>query len=201
MNHSDNNPAKHLTLWLSWLLATTAGGTAIGTLVVLTGSNEIFVYLVLTGFVVGAAQWLVLRRYFQYAGWWILASGFAWIVSFLVMSMIGEITDPLAILISSVLGIWRVFGTNVVIGIGVGAGLGVAQWLVLRRQTQGAGWWVLASAVGGAVERAVAVSIAQMDGVIDTALPYIVGWAANGAVTGIVLDWLLSNRTQMRRDR
>lgn len=201
MNHSDNNPAKHLTLWLSWLLATTAGGTAIGTLVVLTGSNEIFVYLVLTGFVVGAAQWLVLRRYFQYAGWWILASGFAWIVSFLVMSMIGEITDPLAILISSVLGIWRVFGTNVVIGIGVGAGLGVAQWLVLRRQTQGAGWWVLASAVGGAVERAVAVSIAQMDGVSDTALPYIVGWAANGAVTGIVLDWLLSNRTQMRRDR
>lgn len=201
MHNSDDDLTRDLILWLSWLLATTFGGAAIGTLVVLTGSNEIFVYLVFTGFVIGVAQWLVLRRYLRGAGWWIPASGFAWFVSFLFMSIIGEITNFIAEFISSVFRLWGVFGTNVVLGTGVGAGLGVAQWLVLRRQTRDVGWWVLASVLGGAINGAVAVSVAQIDGVIGMALPYIAGWAANGAVTGVVLVWLLSNRTQIGRDR
>ena len=200
MSNSDNDLTRHLTLWLSWLLATTAGGAAIGTLIVLTGSNEIFWSLVATGFVIGVAQWLVLHRYLRGAGWWIPASGFAWVVSFLATSMILGI-DPIAEFISSVLGLWRAYVINVVFGTVVGAGLGVAQWLVLRRQTQGAGWWVLACIVGGVINGAAAVSITQMNGVSGTALPYVVGWAANGAVTGAVLVWLLSNRTEIGRDR
>ena len=201
MSNSDNDLTRHLTLWLSWLLTTASGGAIIGTVIVLTGSNEIFWYAVLTGFVIGVTQWLVLRRYIQSAGWWIPASGFAWVVSLLAMSSVIEITDPIAEFISSVLGLWRIFGINVVIGIGIGVGLGVAQWLVLRRHTQGASWWVLASVVGEVVNAAVAVAIAQMDGVSGTALPYIAGWAANGAVTGIALVWLLSNSTEMGRDQ
>jgi len=201
MRNLDRDLTRHLTLWLSWLLASAAGGTAIGTWIVLTGSNEIFVFLFFTGFVIGVAQWLVLRCYLRGALWWIPATGFAWVVSFLAMAMIGGITDPIANFISSVLGLWRVFGINVVLGTVFGAGLGVAQWLVLRRQTQSAGWWVLVSIVGGAINGAVAVSVARIDGVIGTALPYVVGWAANGAVTGIVLVWLVSNRTDMDHAR
>ncbi len=199
MSNSNNDLARHLTLWLSWVLATAAGGAAIGTVVVLTGSNEIFWYLLLTGFAIGVAQWLVLRRYLQGAGWWILASGFAWVGSLLVISMASGILNPIVEFIASLIGRWWVIGYNFVTGMVVGAGLGVAQWLVLRRQTQGAGWWVFASAVGGAVNWAVSVAITQMDGISGTALPYIAGWAANGAVTGIVLVWLLSNSTEMGR--
>ena len=34
-------------------------------------------------------------------------------------------------------------------GIGLGIGVGLLQWLVLRRRVSGVGWWVLASAAGG----------------------------------------------------
>jgi hypothetical protein len=193
---------EYLTLWLSWLLATTAGGAAIGTIIVLTGSNEIFVFLFFTGFVIGVAQWLILRRYFRGALWWVPASGFAWFVSLIVMSsIVGETNNPIAEFISSVFGLWRAFELNVAIGTGVGAGLGVAQWLVLRRQTLFAGWWVLASVVGGAINGAVAVSVGSINGFGGMPLPYVAGWAANGAVTGIVLAWMLSNRTEIGRDR
>ena len=46
----------------------------------------------------------------------------------------------------------------VVVGTVVGAPLGIAQWLVLRRQISRAGWWVLATSVGVAVTLVVGVS-------------------------------------------
>jgi hypothetical protein len=76
--------------------------------------------------------------------------------------------------------------------IGIGIGIGVAQWLVLRRRVSGAGWWVLASAVGGygimqagftgyseSVEMSF-VSLLGLTGVV----------ALSGAVTG-TLQWLI----------
>lgn len=44
-------------------------------------------------------------------------------------------------------------------GATVGAVVGVGQWLLLRRKASQAGWWILASTLGYAVNLAVAVGV------------------------------------------
>lgn len=146
----------------------------------------------MTGFVVGVAQWLVLRRYLPYAGWWILASALGWFLGTLVSITTEGITVPVIELLESVIRLRGVFWLNVVDGTLYGTVLGAAQWLVLRRHTQRAGWWVLASSIGGAVNGAVSAACAAAIPVgISAALPYGAGWAGSGAVTGMALVWLL----------
>ena len=194
MSNPNNNLTKYLTLWLSWLLASASGGTLLGAL---SAPNEFFWYLIMTGFVVGVAQWLVLRRYLPYAGWWILASGLGWFLGIMVSITTGEITAPIIELLASASGFWRVFWLDVVHDTVVGAGLGVGQWLVLRRHTQRAGWWVIASPIGRVVGGEVARACSsQIPGLCDG-----VSWASYAAVTGMALVWLLPNITEMGRDR
>ncbi len=77
-------------------------------------------------------------------------------------------------------------------GIGLGIGIGVLQWLVLRRRVSGAGWWVLASAAGG-------YGIWQLgftgySDSLEMSYVSLLGWtgvvALSGAVTG-TLQWLI----------
>ncbi len=86
-----------------------------------------------------------------------------------------------------------------------GAAVGVMQWVVLRREVSGAGWWVLASTVGYTV----GIAAAAMHGILLVhwlELPWrwvvsIVGGAGGGAVTGAavgVMQWLVLRR-QLRR--
>ena len=67
-----------------------------------------------------------------------------------------------------------------VFGTVLGASLGIAQWLVLRRQVSDPGPWVLASTVGGAVTFAVFAVIAS--GVDD-----VVGQAVSVAVSFVMV--------------
>ena len=60
--------------------------------------------------------------------------------------------------------------TSAMEGALLGASVGIAQWLVLRRKVSRAGWWVLASTVGAVL------------------LVTVVGY---GAITGGVMVWLL----------
>lgn len=184
----------------------------------LSAPTEFFWHIFMTGFAVGVAQWLVLRHYLSYAGWWILASGFGWFLGIMVSIMTRGITAPIIELLESVIRLRGVFWLNVVDDTVNGAVLGVAQWLVLRRHTQHAGWWVLASIIGRAVDTAVrsavsAVVASAIDGAVygavrsavgavvasavRSALSSGAGWAGNGAVTGIMLVWLLRNGTKM----
>ncbi len=73
----------------------------------------------------------------------------------------------------------------------------------MRRHIQHAGWWILASAVGGAVHGAVSAALCaaacqaitmKVSAEMATAVTYGAGWAGYGAVTGIMLVWLLQNR-------
>ena len=145
------------------------------------------------GLVLGVLQWLVLRRQVARAGWWVLAST-----------------------VGGVLGVGFGFGLGFVLMLGVGVGivvvlggvlglvLGVLQWLVLRRQVARAGWWVLASTVGGVglVGRLVGGFVASAVGVFEgvfgvgivVVLGGIVGGAVYGAITGLALVWLLRQR-------
>lgn len=176
---------RRLSLWLSWLLASAAGGAFIGSM---AAPTDFFWFLVMTGLVIGVAQWLVLRRYLPGAGWWILASAFGWFLGSLVLMTTVEIINPIADFLESVirLGIWGSAVTMILYG----TVLGAVQWLVLRRHTQRAGWWVLASVIGGAVGGAVGAACSEIP-FGSAALTYGVAWAGSGAVTGMVLVWLL----------
>lgn len=149
-------------LWIQWVLATTVGwmaGAILGMyLSFLPGLFGIWDYGYIFGTyaITGLAQWLVLLQRYRQSGWWVLAS------------VIGSSLAPYA----------RLLGGNgapdIVNDIMLGATIGIAQWLVLRRWYRHAGWWVLVSGVAVGV-----------------------GWTASHAsfeVIWKVADWLIDSR-------
>ena len=90
-----------------------------------------------------------------------------------------------------------------VLGVAVGwIVLGALQWLVLREQVAGAGWWVLANALGLIVAVPVVGFVtwatgAPADGAIGGFLRWLAFGAAYGVVTGTTLWWLLRERLQL----
>ena len=171
--------------WFWWVLASTVGyavssAAAMEVLWAVVGAPEfmakglapgIRLAVVRTGAVVGVLQWLVLRREVSGTGWWVLASIVGWVMGTaaaglgLVLVGLQELSLELV---------------NIVSGAVVGAAVGVLQWLVLRREVSGAGWWVLASIVGWVMGQAAHGAIG---------LPAV--GAVSGAITGIALVRLL----------
>jgi hypothetical protein len=107
---------------------------------------------------IGCSFWLL----------WVLASTVA------VFVLVGVFVD--------VVGVVGVAVGMVLFGVSVG----IAQWLVLRRQVSSAGLWVLASTVGGGVVGVVAVFVGVF-GVVAVVGALVAG----GAITSGALVWLL----------
>ena len=191
--------------WLRWVLASTMGltvGFAVGLIMLFVGAFMLFAAtlefdetLTLTpvmfatmlaaavGASVGIAQWLVLRWWqVSRAGWWVLASAVGAAVGGAAGAIvISAATLDFAEVVGETLTLTLTLTPVMLILVTMfGASVGIAQWLVLRRQVSRSGWWVLASIVGFAV--GVAVSI-----VVDR----VVGFAVYGAITGGVMVWLL----------
>ena len=149
-------------LWWQWALATTVGELAgfavpavVGSVATramegMAGATQAITMLLLVtlagiveGATLGLAQSLVLRRYIRNLAWreWIrntaLAAGLAYILG-MTPSTLMEVTtvNLIILLIVAILFIPALL-----------ASIGVAQWLVLRRYVQKAGWWVLANAI------------------------------------------------------
>ncbi len=81
--------------------------------------------------------------------------------------------------------------TRLALGIVLGIGVGVLQWLVLRRRVTGAGWWVLASAAGGCGIALAGFEVLLLSLESFGALLSLIGVVAlGGAVTG-TLQWLV----------
>ncbi|MBF1989008.1 hypothetical protein [Fischerella thermalis] len=191
---------RKLLLW--WVLANAVGGAIVGALE--EGGFQFFATLVLTGPILGVAQWLVLRHYIRHTNWWVIASILGWYLGFPVTLVTREILNPILLeMLLAVSKLWEVFWLNAVNQLVTFTVLGVAQWLVLRQHLQQAWWWILASSVGGFVNGAVSAAVcaaacqtiamkvnAQMAG----AIAYGSGWTGSGLVTGIMLVWLLPNR-------
>ena len=82
-----------------------------------------------------------------------------------------------------------------VLGLGLGALLGLAQWFVLRRHLRQAGWWVPANATAWAVGMVVAFAgtdVVQQDALVPAAV--VRGTSMGvlvGAIHGGFLVWLL----------
>jgi hypothetical protein len=194
--------------WLAWLLSSTVGlavGGALGGVVgvavffttglVMGGPLALF-FMGIAGSVavgvaiVGIAQGFILRRQIS-AGWWVLAS------------MVG-----LAVSLALVFTV--VFALNMgAVGAVVGASVGIAQWLVLRRRVYRASWWVLANtvgvavggalgvAVGGAVVASAGGGVGEVEALaVGIAMAIAMGGIWYGAFTGSVMVWLLRRSSE-----
>lgn len=192
--YSDTDVAKFMLagsrFWLLWTLASAVGfgvgltvGNPLG--IAVGGANGLAIIGFVLGTVVGAFQWLVLRRMFSQAGWWIWATATGLSLGGAAALAMGD----------AVLGaegtslyphvLFAMFGTV------VGATVSILQWLVLRRWLSGVGTWIwvniLAWAVGFAVGQAVGSSVSKL-----ASLP--IGGATTGtiigAITSVTLIWL-----------
>ena len=90
----------------------------------------------ITGSLMGFGQWLVLRRWVDRARWWILASTAGWGGAIaLGITAYGVFAAELH---------WEVVGMAITLPV-LFFGVGLFQWLLLRRWVRRAGWWLLAS--------------------------------------------------------
>ena len=187
--------------WLQWVLASIVGW-ALGVIVSLlasaiapVGRAMPAIGATLVGAGIGIMQWLILRRRFRRAGWWVLASAMGWAVGWAVGQ---NLIEPVVMFLSKyeeALG-GRSVVTLSVLGVMVGGTVGTMQWLVLRRWVYWAGWWILANIVGlaaGFVAGAVVASTLHLSGVLATVTNIMGGiilGALLGAITGMTLVWL-----------
>lgn len=96
-------------------------------------------FLAALALTIGIFQWLLLRPYLPFAGWWILVTGLGWLTAGLLFTAATTLSlgqDPLL-----TAGLLFVF-------VFIGAAVGLAQWLFLRRVIPRAGWWVLVNVLG-----------------------------------------------------
>lgn len=199
----------HSPLWLWWTLASALGGATVGALE--EGRFQFFATLVLTGPVIGVVQWLVIRRYIRAYGWWVVASTLGWCIGINFRFLLVGILNPLIQSLWQEFGLWEVFWLSTVKEPVTLTVYGASQWLILRCRLSHAGWWILASAVGGVVKGGVGATVCavacqpiaasvrngQVGAIAATALSYGAGWAGYGVVTGMVLVWLLKRHCQV----
>ena len=127
--------------------------------------------------------------------WWVLASTVGWAVGNaagmkVVQAVVGDAEHWIKV----------VAVATPLFVVMTGAAVGVMQWLVLRREVSGAGWWVLAIPVGWAVGLVVLGVIKEAVGLtvdltVGLTVTFAVGGAVIGAVTGAVLVRLVRQPT------
>jgi hypothetical protein len=173
--------------WLQWVVATSVGWAIGGVLLtaLIGGLGDELGNVAggaALGLLAGTGQWLVLRRWLDKSGWWILASA----GSFLLAASAGEVLQ----------GALGENAGGLLLTIGLGLVPGTLQWLLLRRQVARAGWWVLASTVLVFAANLAGVGIASGIGLKESALEFgfvagVVGGVVFGSTSGPVLGWLL----------
>jgi len=215
-------------VWLQWILANAVGETVGlgGTLVIggllLVNAQEtmgavpaailaVLAGTFIEGITVGTAQWLVLRRPINGIRWrlWVLATAIgafiAWALgmipsTFMVAGAGSEGAAP------AQMSDLMIYTLAAVMGFVLGPILGVPQWLVLRHHLPKAGWWVLANALAwmvGMVIVFVGTNFIPPEGIsLNIAFVLLlflfIAGAAVGAIHGLVLVWLLHERTLTR---
>ena len=177
-------------LWLAWTLAT-AVGMLIGFLLAIPLVNlldlewaRIIVPLV-AGFLIGLAQWAVLRNYVVDTTDWILAAGTSWAVGYaLGLFLINSLADT---------GIGGLVG-YILFGVIVA----IVQWPILRREIPQVLPWILANVIGwtlGFYLSQVSLGFFFNDPAIaplaSTSVISAISGLVAGAVTGLALVWIV----------
>lgn len=175
--------ARTFTFLCLWTVISAVGGalglffgTAVGfPLAYRSNTLGVLVVGVILGAALGIGQWLVLRWYLGQARGWVLASTLGGCVGFYLGQMIAWSSRlPLAVM------------ANFTHGALLGGGLGLAQWVTLRRFTPRAGWWVLASSLGWGAAWSLGVGIFASGGMLRFGLQSL----SYGVTTGALLVWL-----------
>lgn len=138
MNEKSNVSSGWMT-WLLWVIASTVGFAAgMGVSLVVSSKVSETAATLVFGLLSGLVQWLVLRRLFRPAGWWMAANGLGIPLGFAAANLLQRLL------------LWS--GPSLLdqaAGFGIpGVLVGMAQWLVLRSHFRKAGWWVLISTAG-----------------------------------------------------
>lgn len=139
--------------WLQWIMVTTVGWIL----------GMLFIHpfgLAASGIAIGVLQWVVLQQQMRDARRWILASIAGWVGAWMITLLV--VPEDARLLAGFILGL----------------GAGGTQWMVLRREVQWAGWWIIISAL------AWATGLGLVPGVI-------VSGVIPGSMTGIGLGVLL----------
>jgi heme/copper-type cytochrome/quinol oxidase subunit 2 len=186
--------------WLAWSLITTAGVTAAWVLAfwveIFGPTYEELVYLwllvgpIISWPVIGLCQLIMLRSRIKAKAAWVLLSGLAWIVTFVILVLV---------LSALMYGGNRRFSLHPALlaslsGILIGSIFGFLQWSVLRRSVASAGAWIAASIAGWVL----CLLLIQFLGQLPLPLQdqpkirflVIVGASMVGMVTGIGYVWL-----------
>jgi hypothetical protein len=180
--------------WLQWVLAS-AIGFGVGAILASGLSYALFPrdtfdivigvsFGILFGSVGGLAQWLVLRQQFTGVGLWVPVSALGFMIATGIaagiVQPVASSSNTLAFLFAGIFG---------VIG-------GLIQWLVLRMEGMGMGWWLVPNLLGSLLGIALGIPVvnAMSTANYDFGLFVLFG-AAFGAGLGIItawpLDWLL----------
>lgn len=122
---------QNIALWFQWVLTGGVGGVVIATMSTLLAMptsglvldrNVVLAWL-LGGSAVGLLQWLILRKQFQKASQWIIATIVGWGLGSMVFIFINHY-----------------YFQSVIQGFVIG----LLQWLVLRQHFERASWWIIA---------------------------------------------------------
>lgn len=143
------------TLWFLWIMATTLGW-------LVTNFLAVGVSYVAAGFAISLLQGFVLQGRISHAFRWVTAGTIGWAIGWLIVLF--AIPD----------------GLEILNGLIVGLAMGIAGWLILRREVHWAGWWIVLSIVGWTT------GLALLPGFLSTG-------SMAGALTGICLLVLLRN--------
>ncbi len=187
------HPQAGRWFWLGWFLTTSIGaalgmainfGVLAGMLSRLPQAAYGLVIGSVFGAAIGTAQWLVLRRYLDQVGWWVLLTSVGWVV-FWELNLLN--------LLGAAEGIAFIPD---ILHLGMFGGLvGILQWSLLRGKVQGAGWWVLASVLAGMLGALVADGVnATLQS--DSPLDFLTGSMVGGMINGITMMWLLQQPSQ-----
>lgn len=145
-------------LWFLWIMATTLGW-------LVTNFLTVGVSYVAAGFAISLLQYFVLQHRIKDAWRWVAAGTIGWAVGwFIVLFALPD-------------------GLDLLNGVVVGLAVGLAGWLILRREVRWAGWWIVISVVGWTT------GLGLLPGFLSTG-------STAGALTGIALELLL--RTPIR---
>lgn len=165
--------------WFQWIIAN-AAGVAIGMAIPRflpgnLGHNRIVIGAAI-GIAIGVIQMFNLKQYVERANWlWVISSTIGWAITWVVMS------ENMGY---GVLGL-GITQFSTVRGSVVGLLVGLMQWFLLRNQFRQAYWWLIANIVGWTV----GMASSRAGGPFG----FVLAGAIAGAITGLLLIWLLRN--------